>query len=85
MILISIFSIYWEKCYSLRQYPALITSRAPRILDPANPANNLYRTGIGRYNAHEKHSDSEPGDGDWSVFKRTIHTLDLSQPVEYWV
>jgi len=78
-------SIYWEQCYSLHQYPALIPSGAPRIIDPANPANNLYKTGIGHYSAHERHSDFEPGDGNWSVFKRCIHTLDLSKPVEHWV
>ena len=78
-------SIYWEQYYSLRQYPTLVPTHPPRILDPANPSNNLYLTGIGGYSAHERVSEYEPGDGDWSAFKKNIHTLDLNKPVQHWL
>lgn len=77
--------IYWEQCYSLRQYPSLVAPRPPRILDPANPANNLYFSGVGHYGSYEWRGEYDPGDGDWSVFVRNVQTLDLSKPVGHWV
>ena len=78
-------SIYWEQYYSLRQYPSLVPTHPPRILDPANPSNNLYHTGIVGYSAHERVSAYEPGDGDWTAFKKNIYTLDLNKPVQHWL
>lgn len=77
-------SLYWEQCYSLRQYPSLVPPRPPRILDPANPANNLYLTGISGGGPYERTSDYGPGDGDWSALTMHIHSLNLIKPVEYW-
>lgn len=85
------FSIHWEDgragkkyYYRRRDYSRLLPSR-PRIIDPANPANNLYITGIGNQPPNERDSDYEPGDGNWAELKEHIHTLDLSKPVEYWL
>jgi len=78
-------SIYWEHYYSLTHYPSLFPSKAPRIIDPDNPSNNLYDTGIGYYCANEKSCDFEHGDGDWTAFKKNIHTVDLTKPLEHWL
>ena len=43
----------------------------PRIIDPANPANNVYLSGIGK-------SSYGPGDGRWSLFAQKIDTLNLA-------
>ena len=75
------FSVYWETYYKRRDYPDLLPSR-PRIIDPANPSNNLYETGICSYRSNQRASDYEPGDGDWTVFKMNIGTLDLTKSVE---
>ncbi len=61
--------MYWEEYYKRRDYPDLLPSR-PRIIDPANPTNNLYKTGIG------------PGDGDWTLFTRYIDSLDLTKTID---
>ena len=47
----------------------------PRIIDPANPANNVYLSGIGR-------SEYGPGDGRWSVLAQKIGTLNLAITAE---
>jgi len=68
--------------YKRADYPNLLPAR-PRIVDPANPANNLYETGIiKRYSPNERACDYELGDGDWTEFKRNIGTLDLTKTVE---
>ena len=78
-------SIYWERCYSLNQYPTLVTPRPPRILDPANPANNLYVSGVSSYGSYQHCGEYMVGDGDWSMLNRHIDSLDLSKPVNHWV
>lgn len=78
-------SIYWEHCYSLRQYPTLTMPHPPRILDPANPANNLYVSGVGSYGSYQHCGEYMVGEGDWTVITRLIDTLDLSKPVNHWV
>lgn len=55
--------------------------RAPFIMDPANPYNNLYVTGIGPYTADSAEGTYAPGDGNWAMFVRHIDSLDLSQAV----
>lgn len=78
-------SIWWEHCYSLRQYPTLVTPHPPRILDPANPANNLYITGITSFRPNERTREHKVGSGNWAFFKNHISSLDLSKPVEHWI
>ena len=60
-------SIYWERCYSLSQYPTRIMPRPPRILDPANPTNNLYISGVGSYSPYQHCGEYVVGDGNWTV------------------
>ncbi|KAL5477772.1 hypothetical protein EMCRGX_G024614 [Ephydatia muelleri] len=73
--------IYWEQYYTLASYRDMIPS-PPRIIDPANPSNNLYYTGIGRYYPNSKASDYEEGDGDWTLLVRYIDSIDLTKSVE---
>lgn len=42
----------------------------PRIIDPVNPANNMYLSGVGPV-------DYGPGDGKWSVFAKKVNSIDL--------
>ena len=58
-----------------RDYPNLLPSR-PRIVDPPNPANNVWITGVGRY---QPRSDYELQDGNTARLKSLIHTIDLSK------
>ena len=59
-------SVYWEgKYYRLAEYSDLLPAR-PRIIDPANPANNVWESGIR---------------GDTSMFPRNINTIDLSRSI----
>ena len=46
----------------------------PRIIDPANPANNLYDTGIG------KQCKEDGPEKYWKFLASRIDTLDLSIP-----
>ena len=56
--------MYWEgKYYKLAEYSDLIPAR-PRVIDPANPANNVWESGIR---------------GDVSVLIQRIATIDLSK------
>ncbi len=74
--------MYWEEYYKRRDYPDLLPSR-PRIIDPANPTNNLYKTGItSYYEANDRSHDYGPGDGDWTLFTRYIDSLDLTKTVD---
>ena len=73
-------SICWERLYQRRDYPDLLPSH-PRIVDPANPANNVWITGLRYCNPGEKISDYETGDGNSSRLRSLIHTIDLSQPI----
>ena len=78
-------SIYWERCYSLRQHPSIIAAQPPRIVDPANPANNLYVTGVCSHKPHEQCGEYAVGDGNWSTLTRLIDSLDFSKPVDHWM
>ena len=49
----------------------------PYIIDPANPFNNVYVTGIGKYKGGRPESSYEPGDGNWTKFVELIDTLQL--------
>ena len=73
-------SVYWADghgdFYKRRDYTELLPSR-PRIVDPANPANNVWQSGIKGYQRGEKPSDYEGGDGNSSVLKRYIDTINI--------
>ena len=43
----------------------------PRIVDPVNPSNNVYLSGVGPVTYG-------PGDGKWDIFARRVGTIDLS-------
>jgi len=64
----------------LKQYPHLV-SQPPRLLDPANPSNNLYLTGISQYVHDERKKGRFARDGHWTAIKMHIDSLDLSKPV----
>ena len=49
--------------------------RSPRLLDPANPANNLFDTGFTTTQANDEYDE---GEGDWAELKRRIETIDLT-------
>ena len=74
------YSVYWETYYQHRDYPNLLPSR-PRIVDPANPVNNVWITGLKHCNPGVKISDYEVGDGNSSRLRSLINTIDLSQPI----
>jgi hypothetical protein len=59
--------------------------RPPRILDPANPANNLYISGVDSYSPYQHCGEYVVGDGNWTLLARLIDSLDLSKPVNHWV
>ena len=54
-----------------RTYRELLP-QCPRIIDPANPANNLYLSGIQR---------SEAGPNKWTPLADKIASLDLSPDI----
>ena len=65
-------SIYWEDhLYEHKQN----LPPPPRIIDPANPANNLYSSGIG--SAWKKDNPEK----DWEVLASQINSLNLSKPL----
>ncbi len=51
------------------------TPKSSRLLDPANPANNLFDTGFTITRTGDKSHDER--EGDWSEIKRKIETTDL--------
>ena len=65
--------MYWadgpDDFYKRSHYKDLLPSR-PRVVDPANPANNVWESGF-----------CPPGHS--SVFIRMIETIDLSQSKTY--
>ena len=66
LLLLAVYSVYWEgENYRLAEYSDLLPAR-PRVIDPANPANNVWESGIA---------------GDASVLIRKISTIDLSIPI----
>ncbi len=53
----------------------------PRIVDPANPFNNLHDTGIcGPRNV--RCNDYDEGGGRWDNFVQFVGTLDLTMTVD---
>ena len=72
------YSYYWGD--DVDSYPSLVP-REPYIIDPANPANNVWYSGFKGYRRGEKPNDYEPGDGNSTVLKRYIDSIDLSKSV----
>ena len=70
--------MYWEYHYKRRDYPNLLPSR-PRLIDPANPANNVWKSGFLSNQPGVRLDDYAEGDGDSTLLKRYIHTIDLSK------
>ena len=52
------------------------TPKTPCLLDPANPANNLFDTGFYTTRTGDRSHDEE--EGNWSEIKRKIETIDLT-------
>ena len=77
-------SVYWADglghFYKRSDYKDLLPSR-PRVVNPANPSNNVWVTGVKGYRPGESPSDYDPGDGNTALLKRYIHTIDLSRPI----
>ena len=59
----------------------MFPSSLPRIVDPANPSNNLHETGISG-GSNRKARDYGEGGGKWDNFVHYIDTLDLTQTVD---
>ena len=62
--------------YRRRDYPSLLPSR-PRVLDPVNPANNVWMSGLKDYKPGERPNDYEPGDGKSAILRSKIVTIKL--------
>ena len=58
----------------LHDYP-----RSPRLLDPANPANNLFDTGFTTTQAKDEYCEEKE---DWAELKRKIETIDLTVSIQ---
>ena len=61
-------------------YPA--TTEVPLIQDCANPFNNVYESGIGKYSSRDPEGTYRPGTGNWTKFAELIHTFDINHSVE---
>ena len=73
----------WQKFYTITTGggPGLLTLPSPpRIIDPANPVNNVWKTGFKKYKPGERISDYEPGDGNAVPLRQKIDTIDLYRP-----
>ena len=49
----------------------------PYILDPANPFNNMYKSGVGPYDPNSHFCEYAPGNGKWGPFVAKVRSLDL--------
>ena len=61
-----------------RQYTPITE---PEIIDPANPFNNIYKSGIGNYFSRDPEGSYRPGVGNWTRFADLIDTFNLKQPI----
>lgn len=65
----------WDTNYQKRDVSSLLPSR-PRIVDPGNLANNVWESGF--MTVHDgKISNYGPGDGNSSVLRSKIRTIEL--------
>lgn len=53
----------------------------PEIIDPANPFNNIYKSGIGNYFSRDPEGSYRPGVGNWTRFADHIDTFNLTQSI----
>ena len=72
------YSIHWSGAGAFHDESILGQYNVPYIIDPANPFNNVYHSGISRHRANNKEDTYGPGDGNWTVFVHYIDSLDLS-------
>ncbi|XP_064392105.1 2'-5'-oligoadenylate synthase 1-like [Halichondria panicea] len=71
--------IHWDDYYIVGATDNIIlhdTPKTPRLLDPANPTNNLFDTGFTTTRTGDRSHDD--GEGNWSEIKRKIETIDLT-------
>ena len=75
-------SVFWVNGPSgdPRRYPSLIPG-PPRVIDPANPANNVWKSGVKFVARGERQSNHDMGDGNTAILVRNIHTIDLENPL----
>ena len=68
--------VSWDE--QLQDYPRARVYHEPYILDPANPFNNMYKSGVGPYDPN-KHffRGYAPENGKWGPFVAKVHSLDL--------
>lgn len=70
--------LHWSGAGAFHDESILCQYKVPYIIDPANPFNNVYYSGISQHRANNKEDTYGPGDGNWTVFVRYIDSLDLS-------
>ena len=73
------YSIHWDDYYIVGGTGNTIlhdTPKPPRLLDPANPANNLFDTGFTTTRTGDRSHDE--GEGNWAEIKKKIETIDLT-------
>lgn len=66
--------VYWTTNYSASEIWKFNSRSPPYIIDPANPSNNLYISGITKGQPYH-------ADGDWGNFHSRIHSLNLNETV----
>ena len=54
----------------------------PLIMDPGNPFNNVYKSGISNYSPRDSEGTYRVGTGNWTNLAAWIHKFDISIPVE---
>ena len=64
--------VCWTKNYAASEILKFNIRSPPYIIDPANPSNNLYISGITK-------GQSYYPDGDWMKFRSRINSLNLSE------
>ena len=57
----------------------------PSILDPGNPFNNVYKSGISTYNPRDVEGTYGIGTGDWTKFATLISQFDIRKPVGEYI
>ena len=73
-----LWGLVYETSWQLEEYPsARVPQGQPYILDPANPFNNLYQSGVGSFDPGTHFCEYAPGDGKWEPFAEKVHSLDL--------
>nr|CAB38027.1 2-5A synthetase [Geodia cydonium] len=63
-----------NRFYTPKQQIKLLPSR-PRVIDPANPANNVWVSGIAGYKPGERAGNYDGGDGNHKPLLDKIHTI----------